>query len=219
VNAKIIDLGLAKGAVAEDDSISSLGTFVGTPQYANPEQFAGTGADIRSDLYSLGITLWEMLSGKLPFQGSSAELMQQHRHAVLPMEKLAGFPRRLLLCLKYCWRKIRPDDSKLRPALSRLSQRLPKRWIPDRGSAQTNCVHSLRNRSSVSKSPGKTGEGLLRCAEDSGSAGSAGWDWCCLSRLACGWSRISFFHCHSCISDASLAIQARRASPFCLLRV
>jgi serine/threonine protein kinase/tetratricopeptide (TPR) repeat protein len=93
VNAKIIDLGLAKGAVAEDDSISSPGTFIGTPQYASPEQFAGIGADIRSDLYALGITLWEMLSGKLPFQGSSAELMQQHRHAVLPMEKLAGSPQ------------------------------------------------------------------------------------------------------------------------------
>ncbi len=93
VNAKIIDLGLAKGAVAEADSISSPGTFIGTPQYASPEQFAGIGADIRSDLYALGITLWEMLSGKLPFQGSSAELMQQHRHAVLPMEKLAGSPQ------------------------------------------------------------------------------------------------------------------------------
>ncbi len=93
VNAKIIDLGLAKGAVAEDDSISSPGTFIGTTQYASPEQFAGIGADIRSDLYALGITLWEMLSGKLPFQGSSAELMQQHRHAVLPMEKLAGSPQ------------------------------------------------------------------------------------------------------------------------------
>jgi serine/threonine protein kinase len=93
VNAKIIDLGLAKGAVGEDDSISSPGTFVATPQYASPEQFAGIGADIRSDLYALGITLWEMLSGKLPFQGSSAELMQQHRHAVLPLEKLAGSPQ------------------------------------------------------------------------------------------------------------------------------
>ena len=93
VHAKIIDLGLAKGAAAEDDSISSQGTFAGTPQYASPEQFAGIGADIRSDLYSLGVTLWEMLSGKLPFQGSSAELMQQHRHASLPMEKLTGSPQ------------------------------------------------------------------------------------------------------------------------------
>jgi serine/threonine protein kinase len=55
VNTKIIDLGLAKRAAAEDDSISSPGTFVGTPQYASPEQFAGIGADIRSDLYSLEV--------------------------------------------------------------------------------------------------------------------------------------------------------------------
>jgi serine/threonine protein kinase len=54
-NAKIIDLGLAKGTAADNDSISEISTqwtFVGTPQYASPEQFAGVGADIRSDLYS-----------------------------------------------------------------------------------------------------------------------------------------------------------------------
>ena len=100
VHTKIIDLGLAKGAAAEDDSISSQGTFAGTPQYASPEQFAGIGADIRSDLYSLGVTLWEMLSGKLPFQGSSAELMQQHRHAALPMEKLTGSPQPITALLE-----------------------------------------------------------------------------------------------------------------------
>jgi eukaryotic-like serine/threonine-protein kinase len=93
VHAKIIDLGLAKGAAVEDESISSQGTFTGTPQYASPEQFAGIGADIRSDLYSLGVTLWEMLSGKLPFQGSSVELMQQHRYAAPPMEQLTGAPQ------------------------------------------------------------------------------------------------------------------------------
>jgi serine/threonine protein kinase len=53
VNAKIIDLGLAKGAPEEEafSAISSQGAFAGTPQYASPEQFAGMGADIRSDLY------------------------------------------------------------------------------------------------------------------------------------------------------------------------
>jgi serine/threonine protein kinase len=85
--AKIIDLGLAKG-VAEEVSISTVGSFTGTPEYASPEQFSGLGTDIRSDLYSLGITLWKMLSGKLPFRGSAAELMYQHQHAAPPTDKL-----------------------------------------------------------------------------------------------------------------------------------
>jgi serine/threonine protein kinase len=90
VNAKIIDLGLAKG-VAEDDAISAIssqGSFAGTPQYASPEQFAGVGADIRSDLYSLGITLWEMLAGEVPFKGSTSRLVYQHQHATPPVDKL-----------------------------------------------------------------------------------------------------------------------------------
>lgn len=66
-DVKIIDLGLAKGA-ADDDTISTVGSFTGTPGYVSPEQFAGIGTDIRSDLYSLGITLWEMLSGKPPLK-------------------------------------------------------------------------------------------------------------------------------------------------------
>jgi serine/threonine protein kinase/Flp pilus assembly protein TadD len=90
-NVKIIDLGLAKGA-AEEHSISTLGSFVGTPEYASPEQFAGIGTDIRSDLYSLGVTLWEMLSGQLPFEGSAAQLMYEHQHAVPPIDKLKGVP-------------------------------------------------------------------------------------------------------------------------------
>ena len=90
-NVKIIDLGLAKG-VAEENTISTLGAFIGTPAYASPEQFAGIGTDIRSDLYSLGIMLWEMLTGDLPFHGSAAELMYQHQHAELPSEKLKTVP-------------------------------------------------------------------------------------------------------------------------------
>jgi len=64
--AKIIDLGLAK-AVAESNSgaaISMPGVFAGTPEFASPEQFSGLGVDIRSDLYSLGVTLWQMLCSR-----------------------------------------------------------------------------------------------------------------------------------------------------------
>jgi serine/threonine-protein kinase len=56
------------------------GAFGGTPDFASPEQFAGIQVDIRSDLYSLGVTLWEMLTGKALFRGTPGELMHQHQH-------------------------------------------------------------------------------------------------------------------------------------------
>jgi serine/threonine protein kinase/RNA polymerase subunit RPABC4/transcription elongation factor Spt4 len=96
---KIIDLGLAKG-VAEENSLSTLGVFIGTPAYAGPEQFAGIPTDIRSDLYSLGVTLWEMLSGKLPFSGTAAELMYQHQHAEPPTQKLRNIPAPVIALLQ-----------------------------------------------------------------------------------------------------------------------
>src|SRR5215469_10015272 len=74
ITAKIIDLGLAK-AIAEPSpqtAISMPGGFAGTPEFAGPEQFAGIQVDIRSDLYSLGVTLWEMMTGKTPFRGTAA---------------------------------------------------------------------------------------------------------------------------------------------------
>jgi serine/threonine protein kinase len=98
-SVKIIDLGLAKGA-AEEGSISTPGSFVGTAGYASPEQFAGVGVDIRSDLYSLGIVLWEMLSGSLPFQGTNSELVYQHQHASLPVDRLAGVPQQVVPLLE-----------------------------------------------------------------------------------------------------------------------
>jgi TolB-like protein len=97
-NVKIIDLGLAK--TAAEDTLSIAGGFVGTPAYASPQQFAGFGTDIRSDPYSLGITLWEIFSGKPPFRGSVAELMDQHQHSAPPVEKLTGTPEPVVALLR-----------------------------------------------------------------------------------------------------------------------
>ena len=99
---KIIDLGLAK-AVNEPHSqtaISIPGAFTGTPGFASPEQFAGLHVDIRSDLYSLGATLWLMLTGKAPFSGTHAELMYQHLHTPLPLERLKGVPQPIVVLLE-----------------------------------------------------------------------------------------------------------------------
>ena len=100
--AKIIDLGLAKPVIgsSSDAAISLPGAFAGTPQFASPEQFAGVGVDIRSDLYSLGVTLWKMLTGQAPFGGSPAEAMYQHQHAPLPLEQLGDVPQPIVVLLE-----------------------------------------------------------------------------------------------------------------------
>ena len=102
VTAKIIDLGLAKPApdAPADAAISMPGAFAGTPEFASPEQFAGVGVDIRSDLYSLGATLWKMLTGHVVFRGSPAEVMYQHQHAPLPLEKLVAVPQPVVVLLE-----------------------------------------------------------------------------------------------------------------------
>jgi serine/threonine protein kinase len=117
VTAKIIDLGLAK-AVNELDSqlaISMPGGFVGTPDFASPEQFVGVQVDIRSDLYSLGATLWKMLTGQTPFRGTSAELMYRHLQTPLPLGQLEDVPHRSLFSWRSFWKKTPSDASRTQP--------------------------------------------------------------------------------------------------------
>ena len=102
ITAKIIDLGLAKPApdAPVEAAISTPGAFAGTPAFASPEQFAGVGVDIRSDLYSLGLVLWKMVTGDVVFKGSPAEVMYQHQHAPLPTEELEHVPQPVAFLLE-----------------------------------------------------------------------------------------------------------------------
>ena len=95
VTAKIIDLGLAKinDESGAQTTISASGAFAGTPEFASPEQILGGEVDIRSDLYSLGVSLWQMLTGQVPFRGAAVGVMSQHQHAALPLEKLESVPQ------------------------------------------------------------------------------------------------------------------------------
>ncbi|MDY0061531.1 MAG: protein kinase [Myxococcota bacterium] len=71
---KILDFGIAKLADPENEQerLTRAGTVFGTPEYMSPEQAMGVELDGRTDLYSLGLILWEMLAGRRLFQGRSA---------------------------------------------------------------------------------------------------------------------------------------------------
>jgi serine/threonine protein kinase len=108
---KVIDFGLAKSlSSGPDQSVTvTVGGFVGTPHFASPEQLEERDIDIRSDIYSLGVTLWFMLSGKPPFQGSMASVIHQHLGSMPPSDVLATFPPPLVDVLRKCLAK-KPAD-------------------------------------------------------------------------------------------------------------
>ncbi len=94
---KVIDFGLAKALFGDSSSTGAAlthgGGFVGTPQFASPEQLEDREVDARSDIYSLGITLWYLLRGAPPFHGSMARVIGQHLSAPPPFEELDAFPQ------------------------------------------------------------------------------------------------------------------------------
>jgi len=120
LQVKVIDFGVAK-AVAEKINAMSLthGGFVGTPAFASPEQFINAPVDVRSDIYSLGATLWFLLTGHMLFSGQTIEEVRDAlRSKPLPIEQLkaARVPRRfvsLLVSMLAIEPAARPADARL----------------------------------------------------------------------------------------------------------
>jgi len=84
---KILDFGFAKflsGDAAGDPNVSQEGVAFGTPSYLAPEQATGAPTDIRADVYSTGVVLFEMLAGIKPFQGSLLDVVRAHLTARVP---------------------------------------------------------------------------------------------------------------------------------------
>jgi serine/threonine protein kinase len=87
---KIIDFGLAEALNAPTDTMRfTHHGFVGTPAFASPEQLENSRLGVRSDIYSLGLTMWFALTGKIPFDGDSLEEIRRARQSTaLPIEQL-----------------------------------------------------------------------------------------------------------------------------------
>ena len=103
----LTDFGIATD-VAVDSNLTACGTTIGTPSYVSPEQVQGTATDGRSDIYSLGVVLFEMLIGRPPFrEGSAIEIMAAQVN--LPPPKLPEHLRDFQPLLERMLAK-RPDD-------------------------------------------------------------------------------------------------------------
>jgi serine/threonine protein kinase len=87
----ILDLGVARDGVS---SLTQPGAALGTPAYMSPEQTVTTELDARSDLYSLGVILYELVTGKQPYAGENEfELMRMHREGPIPDASMFGTSR------------------------------------------------------------------------------------------------------------------------------
>lgn len=94
--AKLTDFGIASFATTQETRV--VQEAIGSVHYISPEQAKGSKIDYRTDIYSLGVVMYEMLTGKLPFEGETAlQVVMQHLNAVplAPSELMPGIPKGL----------------------------------------------------------------------------------------------------------------------------
>jgi len=129
-NARIMDFGIARSLAGK--SITGSGVMIGTPEYMSPEQVEGKEVDRRSDIYSLGVILYEMVTGRVPFEGDTPFTIGiKHKSEAPkdPRELNAQLPedlsRLILRCLEKDREKRYESAAGLSGELERIEQGIP----------------------------------------------------------------------------------------------
>jgi len=132
---KVVDFGIAK--VINDTAASPVSRIMGTPHYSSPEQFR-LGADIdgRSDIYSLGVLLFQMLTGRLPFDGATPEeIMSLHRAAPPPLVR--GFRPDASVAIEQLVERMLSKEPQFRPRTATEAAEVFERAISSPDQART----------------------------------------------------------------------------------
>jgi serine/threonine-protein kinase len=178
---KVLDFGLAKlsagagpgGTAATAQKLTQLGEIFGTPQYMAPEQTTGGEADGRTDLYALGLILYEMLAGKPPFEGRNISDFLRHQ-LVTPLPPLrqrapqAAVPESIEALVRRLCEK-RPEDrfqsaEQLREALELAAQQHNLVLAPSRGRASSPSLRDQASGAAVVTPPGALAQVTPRAA-------------------------------------------------------
>jgi len=123
-NAKIMDFGIARAL--REKGTTGEGAMIGTPEYMSPEQVEGKETDERADLYALGVILYEMVTGRVPFQGDTPlSIALKHKSEIPrdPREMNARLPEGLSRVILRCLEK---DREKRFPSAAAVSAELRK---------------------------------------------------------------------------------------------
>jgi serine/threonine protein kinase len=104
---KVLDFGLVKHIESESEQeLTKAGLFMGSPKYMSPEQIRGERVDGRGDIYSLGIVMYEMLSGKVPFEReNTVKVLMAHMHEQVPPLLVDNCPDALVHLVMRCLAK------------------------------------------------------------------------------------------------------------------
>jgi len=146
-DAHILDFGIARSL--KEKGITGAGVMIGTPEYMSPEQVEGKEVDQRSDIYSLGIILYEMLTGRVPFEGDSPFTIGIKHKSEIPGPPVKINPRisddlnRLILkCLEKDKEKRYQSAAEVRAELESIEKGMPttERVVPKRKSVTSREV-------------------------------------------------------------------------------